>query len=222
MTTTSTTTLARLAVEHAAASRVFHRHGLDFCCQGARTLAEACGASGLDGEEVLAEILEQSTSAPPSPRWDERPLQDVIAHVVDTYHARLREEMPRLLAMARKVEEVHAGREGVPAGLAAHLERFFAELEEHLSCEEDVIFPALAAGRGPEAAVPLRVLGEEHDAAAADLRKSRTLATDFVAPEGACATWQALYLGLAELELELMEHVHLENHVLFPRALAGR
>jgi regulator of cell morphogenesis and NO signaling len=88
------TTLAELAVIHPAASRVFHRHGLDFCCHGRRPLAEACAERGLTPAGVIAEIRGEEAIAPDLPRWDERPLIELVHHIVDFYHQRLRVELP--------------------------------------------------------------------------------------------------------------------------------
>ena len=94
-------------------------------------------------------------------------------------------------------------------------------LEEHMQKEEQVLFPMIRGGRGRMARMPVQVLEEEHRDHAQNLARMRELAGDFDPPAEACGTWRALYLGLHELEAEIMQHVHLENHVLFPRALRG-
>src|SRR5262245_27600396 len=103
MATTATATLADLAVRHPAASRVFYRRGLDFCCHGGRPLAVACEERGLDPHTVLREIEMEDVGLAPAVRWDARPLPELIDHVVGYYHRRLREELPRLVEMAAKV-----------------------------------------------------------------------------------------------------------------------
>lgn len=97
--------------------------------------------------------------------------------------------------------------------------RLFEELDLHMQKEEQILFPLIVSGRGAAAGGPIHVMEREHEDVAADLERIRGLTRDYVPPEGACGTWRALYLGLAEFERELMEHVHLENHILFPRAL---
>ena len=213
--------LADLAVEHPGASRVFHQHGLDFCCHGRVSLQDACEKAGLDTATLLTE-LEQATRDVEDPvRYDQIPLEQLIEHLLERFHADHREELPRLLEMARKVEQVHADKASCPKGLAAHLEHMLESLDEHMQKEEQVLFPMIQAGRGRMAGMPISVMEEEHRDHAGNLAKLRELAHGFEAPPEACATWRALYSGLHELERLLMEHVHLENNVLFPRALRG-
>ncbi len=214
----STTTLAELATVLPAASRVFHRHGLDFCCNGARPLASACAERGLDPQAVLAEVAAEGQGVTKE-RWDQRPLAEIVDFIVGYYHRRLRAELPELLAMAERVEQRHADKPSRPQGLAAHLAHVHMAVLDHLEKEEQILFPMLKSGRGGLAAGPIQVMELEHDDHAASLRRTRALAHDLVPPEEACNTWRALYLRLAEFEAELMEHIHLENHVLFQRAL---
>lgn len=214
----STTTLAELATVLPAASRVFHRHGLDFCCNGARPLASACAERGLDPQAVLAEVAAEGQGVTKE-RWDQRPLAEIVDFIVGYYHRRLRAELPELLAMAERVEQRHADKPSRPQGLAAHIAHVHLAVLDHLEKEEQILFPMLKSGRGGLAAGPIQVMELEHDDHAASLRRTRALAHDLVPPEEACNTWRALYLRLAEFEAELMEHIHLENHVLFQRAL---
>jgi regulator of cell morphogenesis and NO signaling len=213
-----TTTLADLAVTHSAASRVFHGHGLDFCCHGRRPLAEACAERGLDPAAVLAQI-EADSQGLSSPRWDFKPLSDVVDHIVTHYHRRLRLELPELVAMAAKVEMRHAEKESCPRGLCDHLRKVHEEVLEHLEKEEGVLFPMIQAGQGRMSGGPIHVMELEHDDHRRNLERIRELTTNLNPPEEACTTWRALYLRLSAFEAELMEHIHLENHVLFPRAL---
>lgn len=212
------TTLAELAATLPAASRVFQRHQLDFCCGGGTSLAEACAAQGLEVDEVLREI-EEAAGAGDDPRWDGRPASEIIDHILARYHAPLRDELPRLRAMAARVEERHAGKAACPKGLAALLDTMIEEVRSHLAKEEQVLFPMIRAGGGATARGPIRLLEEEHEGHGANLRRIRRLTGDFHPPEDACPTWKALYLGLEQLELDLMRHIHLENAVLFPRTL---
>ncbi len=215
------TTLADLAVTHPSASRVFHRHGLDFCCHGGRPLADACAERGLDADRVVAEIATEEAATPELPRWDERSLPELVEHIVRFYHLRLRAELPDLISLAAKVETRHAEKASCPRGLRAHLEEVHQAVLEHLAKEEQILFPMILGGRGRMAAGPIHVMESEHDDHAEGLRKTRQLTADLVAPEEACPTWRALYLRLGQLESELMDHIHLENNVLFRRVLAA-
>lgn len=212
-------TLGSLATANPLATTVFLRHRLDFCCGGGKKLSDACRALGIDPSVVLAEI-DAIGQAPAPQRWDTRPLPDIIEFIVSRYHDGLRQELPALVAAAKRVERVHAAKPSCPAGLAAHLEQLEAELYQHMMKEEQVLFPAIiAGGRGPGVHMPVRMMMQEHDDHGASLSRSRELASNFVPPADACATWRALYAALEKLETDLMEHIHLENNVLFPRAL---
>ncbi len=212
------TSLADLATHFPGASRRFQDLGLDYCCGGRRPLSEACRERGLDAAALLEEIQTDPAGADAT-RWDARPLPELIEHIVTRYHEPLRAEMPKLIAMARKVEFTHAEKDTAPRGLTDHLAMMAESLEDHMQKEEQVLFPLVASGRGTSAAVPVRVLTQEHEDHAFNLQLVRELTDGLTPPEEACTTWRALCLRLRELEREVMEHVHLENNVLFPRAL---
>ncbi|MFB3855420.1 MAG: iron-sulfur cluster repair protein YtfE [Vicinamibacterales bacterium] len=217
----SGTTLAELATSHPAASRVFHDLGLDFCCGGRRPLAEACEERGLDAATVIEAIEAEERKAPDAPRWDIRPIPELVSFIVEHYHARLRSELPELIALAAKVEDRHADKPSRPVGLRDHLQSVHQAVLSHLAKEEQVLFPMIVSGMGRMAAGPVRVMEVEHDDHARNLARTRALTADLTAPAEACASWRALYLRLGELEADLMEHIHLENNVLFPRVLGG-
>lgn len=211
-------TLSEIATRHPAASRVLHRHGLDFCCAGRRSFTEACAARGLRADAVLAEIEHEDGDTAPE-HWDERPLAELIEHLVGFYHRRLREELPELVAMAARVEARHADKPSCPRGLQAHLASMHEAVLDHLMKEERILFPLILAGRGTQAGPPINVMEIEHEDHRLSLLLTRRFTGGLVAPPEACTTWRALYLRLVDLERELMEHIHLENNVLFCRAL---
>jgi regulator of cell morphogenesis and NO signaling len=211
-------TLGDLARVDPAATRVFFRHRLDFCCGGGRTLAEACASAGLDPQKILGEIASESGTSD-GPSWDTRSQSDLADHIVRHHHEGLRRDFPPLIEAARKVERVHAGKPAVPAGLADELTAFWAEMQSHMLKEEQVLFPAIRRGaRGPQVEMPVRVMESEHDHHAVSLERIRQLTGDLEIPAHACATWRALYEGLGASEKDLMQHIHLENNILFHRA----
>jgi len=214
-------TLGQVATTHPRSTLVFLRHHLDFCCGGGRRLGEACRDAGLDPANVIREI-EAEGAARPSERWDDKALPELIAFILERYHEPLRADLPALIGAARRVERVHGKKPSCPRGLASLLELVAGELEQHMAKEEQVLFPAILGGsRAGAIHMPIRIMMQEHDDHGANLQRLRELAAHFVAPPEACATWRALYSGLEKLEAELMEHIHLENNVLFPRALNG-
>ena len=212
-------TLAEIAVKHPSASRVFHRHGLDFCCHGNRGLDEACAERGLSFIDVLIEIGEEEREREQPTRWEHRTIPELIDHIVSYYHRRLRDELPQLIAMAARVERVHAEKASCPRGLCDHLQVMQTAVLDHLAKEETILFPMLLAGRGPVAGRPIQVMEMEHQDHAENLRHVRTITSNLVVPPEACATWKALYLRLDAFEAEFMDHIHLENNILFRRAL---
>jgi regulator of cell morphogenesis and NO signaling len=218
---TEKTTLAELAVTHGGASRVFHQHRLDFCCNGRRSLADACAERGLDASALLTEIAREAAISPTTRNWATEPLPALVSHIVSTYHARLREVMPDLIRMARKVEARHGDKPTCPTGLTALLASMHEEVLDHLQKEEQILFPLIASGYGSRASGPVMAMEHEHEGHRENLLRLRALTDDLTPPLEACTTWRALYLGMQQLERELMEHINLENNVLFPRALAS-
>lgn len=212
-------TLAQLAMTRAGASRVFHRHNLDFCCHGDISLADACQKKGIDAGALIREMEAEERTADPVEPWHTRALPELVEHVLSQFHEPHRQELPRLQEMAERVEKVHADKSSCPRGLAALVAGLAADLEQHMQKEEQILFPMIVSGEGKGAAAPTQVMEQEHVDAGAGLAAIRAKTTDYQPPADACGTWQALYLGLEEFERDLMQHVHLENYVLFPRAL---
>jgi regulator of cell morphogenesis and NO signaling len=223
MNITPDSRVGQIATEHPLATRVFARHGIDFCCGGGKPLAEVCSQRGLNATTVLAEI-EHELAAPSESevRWDQASLGDLIEHILVTYHKPLHEELPRLEAMARKVDDVHRDKqpEMLPELLSVYL-GLKAELDQHMTKEEQILFPMIRSGQGAMAAGPISVMEHEHDSAGGALRRLRELTNGYEVPAEACNTWRALWHGLAALEESLHQHIHLENNILFPRALAS-
>jgi regulator of cell morphogenesis and NO signaling len=227
MTITEHSLIADIAADVPSSVRIFQRHGVDFCCGGKRPLAVACEELGLSLEEITREIETAAAGAAPSDcDWNTAPLHDLTAHIVATYHEPLREEMPRLEAMATRAARVHGQKAPRLLGrIEAIVGELSADLNEHMRKEELVLFPAIRnIEKGGTSRVPLdapiRVMEWEHDRAGELLAELRSLTDGYRPPEWACATVRALYQGLAELEASMHVHVHLENNILFPRALA--
>ncbi|MEC9481765.1 MAG: hemerythrin domain-containing protein, partial [Halomonas sp.] len=145
-----------------------------------------------------------------------------IDHILSRYHAVHRQQLPELIRLARRVEHVHGERDSCPSGLADHLEVIHQELESHMQKEEMILFPMLKRGLGHSAHGPIAVMRFEHDEHGEALTRLMALTHDIQTPKGACTTWRALYAGLREFREDLMQHIHLENNVLFERAAASQ
>jgi regulator of cell morphogenesis and NO signaling len=206
-------TLGTLAVQIPGATAVFRRLKLDFCCGGQQSLDQACTLKGLNATAVLDEIraLQQCEAAPETPQPGA-----LIDHILRRYHEVHRQQLPELIRMARRVEAVHREHPQVPRGLADHLETMEQELLEHMAKEEQILFPLLKQGGHPMAIHPIGMMRHEHVSHGAQLERLSALTTQHQPPAGACNTWQALYAGTARLSEDLIEHIHLENNVLFP------
>lgn len=217
----TTITVGQLAAENPLATKVFGRYGIDFCCGGGKPLRDVCRDLGLDAETILREVgLESTGSITSGERWDHAPLNDLILHILAAYHRPLDAELPRLAALARKVLDVH--REKQPEQLTELVSVFTGlkvDLEEHMAKEEQILFPMIRRGEGMLADGPIAMMAEEHEAAGAALGRLRELTDGYQVPEAACNSWRALWHGLASLEEALHQHIHLENNILFPRAL---
>ena len=219
-------TLGDLVIEDPRRTRILEKLGLDYCCSGQRSLAEAASDAGLD----LAGVARALDLADGSPAPSGQPAREnaVLAHdIVDTHHAYMWEEMPRLQALVDKVNTVHGDRHPELARVRAAYTEAVAALDPHMTTEERVVFPAISRlekTRAPLAAFgsfakPIEELRAEHDAVGALFTEMRRITGGYAAPDDACNSYRAMLKGLEEMELDLHEHIHLENNVLFPRVL---
>lgn len=219
--------VGQLVLERPSRAAVFERFGIDYCCGGKLALARACSFKHVNPDDVVAAL--DAADAPTQEAevdWTSVPLHELVRQIVTVYHDGLRAAMPRLEALAEKVARVHGDHHPYLLELAGVLHRFGADMAQHMSKEEHMLFPlitSLEAGTGgPHGAMvgmPIRVMNEEHLSSGDDLVKMHALTSGFVPPEDACNSFRALYHGLAELEAETHMHIHLEENVLFPRAL---
>lgn len=219
-------TVGELVAELPARSRVFQRHHIDFCCQGGRTLREACESKGLDTETIAAEIeavshCRDAGDGPVNPA--ELPLDALAGYIVERHHHYLRNELPRLHTMAERVAKVHGGHTPSLIEVRDVFTEMAAELGQHMMKEEQVLFPSITAMvRENQTPMPLdgpiACMLQEHDDAGEALARLRELTSNYTPPESACNTYRALFAGLADLDKDLKVHIHLENHILFPGA----
>ncbi|WP_107852737.1 iron-sulfur cluster repair protein YtfE [Oceanimonas marisflavi] len=210
--------LGALARDIPGATRVFHHYRLDYCCGGHTLLSEALAERGLDAAEVIARLESLPARNESDINWAEAGTDALIDHLLARYHQVHRLQLPELVQLAHRVETVHEDNPLCPAGLAEHLEAMSQELESHMQKEEQVLFPMLRRGLFAPAQGPISVMRMEHDDHGEALARLARLTHDFSLPAGACASWQALYTGINELQNDLMQHIHLENNILFNSA----
>jgi regulator of cell morphogenesis and NO signaling len=220
-------TVGELVAERPGRSRIFQSFGIDFCCQGGRTLREACQLKGVAPEAMVEQIEAEAAdpAAPTGPNPADLPPVLLVEHILQKHHHYLWNELPRLHAMSERVARVHGGH--TPSLVTLH-EVFLGleeELAQHMMKEEKVLFPLIVEMAGTQGKPvpldgPIACMLEEHNEAGSALEALRELSHGFLAPPEACNTYRALFAGLLELESDLHRHIHLENAVLFPQAKA--
>lgn len=207
--------VGEIAASLPGATAVFRAFKLDFCCGGESKLEDAATKRGLDPSIVERELEALATTRP-----QVQSAQDtvtMIGEILHRYHEVHRRELPELIKLARKVEAVHADHTAVPHGLADTLQYMIGELEVHIKKEELILFPAMLRNTSHPLSAPIAQMRHDHNDHGVRLRQLDELTNGFSLPEGACRSWQALYAGTRKLADDLVEHIHLENYVLFPR-----
>ena len=232
MTIETTATVGDLAAKLPQATRVLEQFGIDYCCGGGQTLAEACRFKAVDAQEVVRAIEESLKREQVARNYAELDQNELIDHIVSTHHAFTRSEIERLTALLNKVVSVH----GVRHPELVDVQKTFIDLAEdllpHLVKEETCLFPYISKVEsfGPRKAVrpaahfgtvqsPVRMMMFEHDLAGHLLRELRRITSEYAIPADACASYKALYQAMEKFEADLHQHIHLENNVLFPRAI---
>jgi len=231
--TATTKTVREIALEQPSSIRVFEHYGIDYCCGGRKPLAEACTAGKLEVDTVIAALEAAAKAAAPFAQdWSLASLESLSGHIISTHHAYVKRELPRLAELALKVVARHGATKAELPVIQANLVRLDEELTQHLAKEEAILFPyivglerALANGSPKPhgcfgtVANPIAMMTQEHDAAGVVLAEIRRLSHNFATPEDACPTYHAFYDGLKDFEQDLHQHIHLENNILFPRAI---
>ena len=226
-------TVRDLASRNPAAARIFEKFGIDYCCGGERSLAQACSAAKVSISEV-ADALE----APPSPQpedhdWQNASLAELTRYIVKKHHGFVRQEIQRLIPLFARVVGAHGQNHGELEQIQSSFQALAEELTLHLMKEERMLFPYIeqlqgAVSRGSRLAPPMfgtvqnpvRMMVMEHDSAGELLHRMREVADGYTVPPDACVSFKGLYQALQEFEADLHQHIHLENNILFPRAVS--
>ncbi len=226
-------TVREIALEQPTSIRVFERLGIDYCCGGRMPLTEACSARNLDANEVAAAVAAAATSPEPAGiDWTRASLTALINHIVTTHHQYVVSELPRLFKFAEKLAAKHGERQPHLPALKAVVAELGEELTHHLGKEEHVLFPYISKLEASQAeggaqphhcfgsvTNPIAMMTREHDDAGAALAKIEQLTQNFTPPADACPTYIGFYVALKEFRHDLHQHIHLENNILFPRAI---
>lgn len=222
------TRVGKIVAQVPATARVFEKHQIDYCCQGNKTLGEACVARQLDPAQICRE-LDQVVAVPGTNTvpWSNQPLGELCDHIVARHHDYLREELPRLSGLIDKVVQAHGESHPELLTVKAQFRMLRAELEPHMAKEEQILFPAIRALEQANRSIgfpfgslgnPIRCMEHEHAGSGEALSALRQLTNGYQPPLNACPTYRVMLDSLARLELDLHEHIHKENQILFPRA----
>jgi regulator of cell morphogenesis and NO signaling len=228
-------TVREVALQMPESTRLFERLKIDYCCGGNQPLADACASAGIDIDlvmETLGEMTQLSSQSNGALDLQNASLPELIKHILNTHHVFTKSEMDRLETLAAKVLNAHGGNHPELIHLNELLNRLFNDLKPHMFKEEQVLFPYIVAMTqavdkkqarpfAPFGTVnnPIRVMSMEHDTAGQILRELRALTSDYKVPPDACISYQTLYEALENFEKDLHQHIHLENNLLFPKAL---
>jgi regulator of cell morphogenesis and NO signaling len=231
-------TVREFAAEIPNATRIFEKFGIDYCCGGGTPLQAACQQANIDLDEVLRCLKEAEANLPSANsktdvNFQQAGLAELIAHILAAHHGYVKQEVPRIKQLLFKVVAVHCANHPELAAVQRTFKALADELLGHMMKEEMVLFPYIekleqAASTGKPAPLaafgsisnPVRMMELEHESAGRALEEIRTLTSGYTPPESACFSYKTLYSALKDFEADLHEHVHLENNILFPRAIA--
>jgi regulator of cell morphogenesis and NO signaling len=227
--------VGELAVENPNVTRIFEKFGIDYCCGGHRPLAAACAAAKVSVDDVLSVIEQaqtQSEKAAVQRNWQKETLSALIEHITGTHHVYVKEELPRLLQLIANVVSAHGERHPELLLVQQIFGDLGQELSTHLMKEEQILFPYIAqAERSATTGEPLphscfgtlqnpvRMMMMEHDSAGVAVRELRQTTANYTVPADGCVSYKTLYEALQAFEEDLHQHIHLENNILFPRAM---
>lgn len=221
-------TLGELVAKDLRKAQVFKKYGLDFCCGGKKTVKQACAEKGIDVTKVEQELqqADKLLASRPLP-YNEWSLSFLADYIVNTHHSYVKKTLPELRGYASKVARVHGGRHPELLAIYQLVENINTGLTAHLHSEETILFPYIkqveAGSEGIDSSKSVHsiidVMEQEHEEAGNDLAEIRRLSKDYQLPEDACASYSLLFRLLQEFEDDLHLHVHLENNILFPKAI---
>lgn len=232
--TLDNTTVAQLVAADYRTAEIFKRYGIDFCCGGKKSIASVCRQKNISAEQLQLEILAlQNTSATPKHNFSDWQAGFLADYIVNVHHTYVKNNLAPITEFANKVALVHGDHNPETREIATLWKQLAEELTLHLNKEESILFPwiklleshvnsnsALAAGTYTGSVKrPVQVMEHEHDMAGDLIKRIQKLSNNFTPPEHACNTYRVLYAKLQEFENDLFEHIHLENNLLFEKAI---
>lgn len=219
--------VGELVAEDFRRAHIFSQFGIDFCCGGGKPLSVACERAEVEPDKVIAALEEAALVGSREDELNQFPLGQLIDYIETTHHQYVRAKAPLLIEYSEKMVRAHGEHYAEIIPFAGWVRALIEELMPHLIKEEKILFPAIRAlsqGQRSEGCFghignPINAMQHEHEEAGQILQKLHELTNDFTPPEYACTTWRVCYATLAEFEADLHKHIHLENNILFPKAL---
>ena len=220
--------VGEIVAELPEAAKVFRNYGIDFCCGGGRPLSKAAGELNLNEKEILDkldEVLEE-TKAGGNIDTDFRalPTAGLIDHIIGVHHAYLKSVLPEIGVLTAKILEVHGGRHKELLKVQMLFNTLKTDLEKHLFGEEKVLFPMILEYTADSSAMlpeklkkAVKETENEHESAGDILKELERVTDSYKVPEDGCRSFALTYLKLQEMEADLLQHIHLENNILFKR-----
>ncbi len=226
-------TLGQIAAKDLRKAEIFKKYGLDFCCGGKKTVKQACAEKGLDVTKIERELqqADKNPTTRPLPYGDWS-LDFLADYIVNTHHSYVKKSLPDIRGYAAKVAQVHGSSHPELPAVQQLVEEVNRELTSHMLKEEKVLFPyikdmvaannnekLLQAAHFGTVQNPINMMEMEHEMVGKNLEEIRMLTNNYTLPDDACASYSLLFRKLEEFENDLHIHIHLENNILFPRAL---
>ncbi len=225
-------TLAEIVTDNIRSAVVFEEFGLDFCCNGNRSLKSACEDKNVDVQKIVNELSNLSVNENGTQNVNDWQLDFLVDYIVNNHHQYVRRMIPVISLHTDKVASVHGNNHSETLQIADLFLAVREELEGHMMKEERILFPQIKQmvltqkenGQffpPPFGTIqnPIRMMELEHTSAGDALSKIKELSSGYTPPEDACNTFKALYSELKEFEEDLHKHIHLENNILFPKAI---
>lgn len=232
MNTLNSKTVADMVTENIKTAHVFKKYGIDFCCGGGVSIERACEKAGVNYDDLTRDLLNVENTNSHATNYNSWALDFLTDHIINVHHTYVEENTPLLLQYAERVAQVHAHHYPELLEIKKLVHEVAGELGAHMKKEELILFPFIkkmvqAQKEGTEVPKPhfgtvdnpIKMMEAEHEDAGELLRQIAVLSSNYTPPEGACNTYRAFFAKLEEFEQDLHQHVHLENNILFPKAL---
>ena len=229
MSDLATSKVGALVSENIKTAHIFKKHGIDFCCGGGISVEDACKKNNVSLSAVIEDLNNMDHEVDRQLDYNSWPLDFLIDHILNIHHKYVLESLPVISEYAEKVASVHGHHYTEVLKIRDHFRGLNDELLSHLQKEEVVLFPYVKRLRQMKQSgqsvdrdfveSPIKVMQMEHDRAGVVLRELRKLSKNYMPPADACNTFRALYHKLQEFEADLHQHIHLENNILFPKAI---